>query len=37
MTTFKVIATNHTSITLSDIVRSLAFFRDAFGFEVTSK
>ena len=37
MTTFKVIATNHTSFTVSDIDRSLAFFRDALGFEVTSK
>ena len=37
MTTFKVIATNHTSFTVSDIDRSLAFFRDAWGFEVTSK
>ena len=36
MTTFKVIATNHTSFTVSDIDRSLAFFRDALGFEVTS-
>jgi catechol 2,3-dioxygenase-like lactoylglutathione lyase family enzyme len=37
MTTFKVIATNHTSFTVSDLDRSLAFFRDALGFEVTSK
>ena len=37
MTTFNVIATNHTSFTVSDIDRSLAFFRDALGFEVTSK
>ena len=37
MPTFKVIATNHTSFTVSDIDRSLAFFRDALGFEVTSK
>jgi catechol 2,3-dioxygenase-like lactoylglutathione lyase family enzyme len=37
MTTFKVIATNHTSFTVSDIDRTLAFFRDALGFEVTSK
>ena len=37
MTTFKVIATNHTSFTVSDIDRSLAFFRDALGCEVTSK
>ena len=37
MTTFKVIATNHTSFTVSDIDRSLAFFRAALGFEVPSK
>jgi catechol 2,3-dioxygenase-like lactoylglutathione lyase family enzyme len=37
MTTFKVIATNHTSFTVSDLDRSLAFFRDALGFEVSSK
>ena len=37
MTTFKVIATNHTSFTVSDIDLSLAFFRDALGFEVPSK
>ena len=37
MTTFKVIATNHTSFTVSDIDRTLAFFREALGFEVTSK
>ena len=37
MTTFNVIATNHTSFTVSDIDRSLAFFRDALGFEATSK
>ena len=33
----KVLATNHTSFTVSDIDRTLAFFRDALGFEVTSK
>ena len=37
MTTFKVIATIHTSFSVSDIDRSLAFFRDALGGEVTSK
>ena len=36
MTAFKIIATNHTSFTVSDLDRSLAFFRDALGFEVTS-
>lgn len=34
---FRVLATNHTSFTVSDLDRSLAFFRDALGFEVTSK
>ena len=37
MSTFKVIATNHTSSTVSDLDRSIAFFRDALGFHVTSK
>ena len=37
MPDFKVLATNHTSFTVSDLDRSLAFFRDAMGFEVTSK
>jgi len=37
MTTFKVLATNHTSFTVSDLDRSLAFFRDGLGFEVTSR
>ena len=34
---FKVLATNHTSFTVSDLDRSVAFFRDALGFDVTSK
>lgn len=34
---FKVLATNHTSFTVSDLDRTIAFFRDALGFEVTSK
>ncbi len=34
---FKVLATNHTSFTVSDLDRTLAFYRDALGFEVTSK
>lgn len=34
---FKVLATNHTSFTVSDLDRSVAFFRDVLGFEVTSK
>ena len=37
MTALKIIAANHTSLTVSDLDRSLAFFRDALGFEVTSK
>lgn len=34
---FKVLATNHTSFTVSNLDGTLAFFRDALGFEVTSK
>jgi catechol 2,3-dioxygenase-like lactoylglutathione lyase family enzyme len=37
MTAFRVLATNHTSFTVSDLDRTVAFFRDALGFEVTSK
>ncbi len=37
MAAFNVLATNHTSFTVSDLDRSIAFFRDALGFEVTSK
>lgn len=37
MPDFTVLATNHTSFTVSNLDRSLAFFRDALGFEVTSK
>jgi predicted enzyme related to lactoylglutathione lyase len=37
MAAFKVLATNHTSFTVSDLDRTIAFFRDAMGFEVTSK
>jgi catechol 2,3-dioxygenase-like lactoylglutathione lyase family enzyme len=37
MPDFKVLRTNHTSFTVSDLDRSIAFFRDALGFEVTSK
>jgi len=37
MPAFRVLATNHTSFTVSDLDRALAFFRDALGFEVTSK
>ncbi|MFQ5924198.1 MAG: VOC family protein, partial [Anaerolineales bacterium] len=37
MPNFKILATNHTSFTVSNLDRSLAFFRDALGFEITSK
>ena len=37
MPDFTVLGTNHTSFTVSDLDRSLAFFQDALGFEVTSK
>ena len=37
MPQFNVLATNHTSFTVSDLDRTVAFFRDALGFEVTSK
>ena len=32
MTAFKIIATNQTSFTVSDLARSLAFIRDALGY-----
>lgn len=37
MPDFKVLAVNHTSFTVSDLDRSIGFFRDALGFTVTSK
>lgn len=37
MTEIRVTATNHTSFTVSDIDRTLAFFRDCLGFDVTPK
>lgn len=37
MPAFKILSTNHTSFTVSDLERTLAFFRDALGFKVTSK
>jgi glyoxylase I family protein len=37
MPDFRVLGTNHTSFTVSDLDRSLAFFKEALGFEVTSK
>lgn len=36
MAAFKVLSTNHTSFTVSDLERSVAFYRDILGFEVTS-
>jgi catechol 2,3-dioxygenase-like lactoylglutathione lyase family enzyme len=36
MAGFKVLATNHTSFTVSDLDRTIAFFHDALGFEVLS-
>ena len=35
--TFRVTGTNHTSFTVSNLDRTIAFFRDCLGFEVTSK
>ncbi len=37
MPDFKVLAVNHTSFTVSDIDRTIGFFRDGLGFSVTSK
>lgn len=37
MREFKIKATNHTGLTVSDIDRTLAFFHDVLGFEVTEK
>jgi len=37
MPSFNILATNHTSFTVSDLDRTLAFFRDGLGFEVTSR
>ena len=37
MSDFRITSTNHTSFTVSDLDRILAFFRDGLGFEVTSK
>ncbi|MSQ53283.1 MAG: bleomycin resistance protein [Betaproteobacteria bacterium] len=34
---FRVLGTNHTSFTVSNLDRSIAFFRDCLSFEVTSK
>lgn len=37
MPDFKVLATNHTSFTVSNLDRTVAFFTDALGFELLSK
>jgi len=37
MPNVNIFATNHTSFTVSNLDRTVAFFRDALGFEVTSK
>ena len=37
MARFNVLATNHTSFTVSNLDQAVAFFRDGLGFEVTSK
>ena len=37
MPNFNILATNHTSFTVSNLDRTVAFFREALGFEVTSK
>ena len=37
MENYKILSTNHTSFTVSDLEWSLSFFRDILGFEVTSK
>ncbi len=34
---FRILGTNHTSLTVSNLDRTIAFFRDCLGFEVTSK
>jgi catechol 2,3-dioxygenase-like lactoylglutathione lyase family enzyme len=35
--TFRILATNHTSFTVSSLDRSLAFLRDCLGFELVSR
>jgi len=37
MRKFKILNTNHTSFTVSNLDRSVAFFRDVLGFDVISK
>ncbi len=37
MKQFNIVRTNHTSFTVSNLDQTTAFFRDALGFEVTSK
>jgi len=37
MSGFRILSTNHTSFTVSDLDRTVAFFRDGLGFELTSR
>ena len=37
MSDFRVLATNHTSFTVSDLDRSIAFFTEALGFEILNR
>ena len=37
MSAFQVLATNHTSFTVSDLDRSIAFFTEALGFEMLNR
>ena len=37
MPDFQILSTNHTSFTVSNLDTTVAYFRDALGFEVTSK
>ncbi len=37
MSEFQVVATNHTSFTVSDLDRSIAFFTEALGFEMLNR
>ena len=37
MRPFEILSTNHTSFTVSNLERTLAFFRDGLGFAVTSR
>ena len=37
MSDFRVLATNHTSFTVSDLDRSIAFFTEVLGFEMVNR